>query len=82
MANEHNHNGCSCNTPQETIRVTNPTNVGPVEANTIQAGFVHGKPTRAIINAAPIGRLPSDQRRADRRVNAYNTVKPDFYRVA
>ncbi len=83
MANEPESKGCSCKTPHAVIPVTTPTNVGTVtEANAVAVGFIHGKPNRAVVNAAPIGRLPSDQRRADLRVSAYNTTKPIFYRVA
>ncbi len=84
MANKETNHGVAGISPQQSIVVTAPQGVQRREtyANVTPVQFVHGIPTKGIINQAPVGRLPSQQRRANRRVTAFNTTKPLFYRVA
>ena len=84
MANKENNHGVANFTPQQSIVVTNPEGVARREtyANVTPVNFVHGIPTKGIINQAPVGRTPAAQRRATRRVTAFNTSKPTIYRVA
>ncbi len=84
MANKETNHGVAGIAPQQSIVVTAPQGVQRREtyANVTPVNFVHGIPTKGIVNQAPVGRLPSQQRRALRRVTAFNTSKPLFYRVA
>ncbi|MBQ8178338.1 MAG: hypothetical protein IJ033_04005 [Clostridia bacterium] len=84
MANKENNHGVANFTPQQSIVVTNPEGVARREtyANVTPVNFVHGIPQKGIINQAPVGRTPAAQRRATRRVTAFNTTKPTIYRVA
>lgn len=83
MANEKTPTNGVATTPQQSIVVTNPQGVARKDtyANVTPVQFVHGMPTKGIINAAPVGRTPGAQRRATRRVTAFNTAKPVFYRL-
>lgn len=84
MANNEFNHGTAITTPQQSIVVTNPQGVErrDIQANVTPVKFVHGIPTEGVVNQAPVGRTPAAQRRATRRVTAFNTVKPVFYRVA
>ena len=84
MANNENNHGVASISPQQSIVVTNPQGVErrTIYSDVVPVDFVHGIPTRGIINTAPVGRTPSAQRNANRRVSAFNTSKPIFYRVA
>ena len=84
MANKENNHGVASIAPQQSIVVTNPQGVErrTTYADVRPVEFVHGIPTKGIINQAPVGRTPAAQRRANRRVTAFNTSKPIIYRVA
>ena len=84
MANNELNHGVASIAPQQSIVVTNPQGVArrEITSNVTPTHFIHGIPTKAIINQAPVGRTPGAQRRATRRVTSFNTAKPVFYRVA
>ena len=84
MANKETNHGVANITPQQSIVVTNPQGVRTREtySNVTPVDFVHGIPQKGIINQAPVGRTPAAQRRATRRVTAFNTAKPEIFRVA
>ena len=84
MANNNNNPGIAGITPQQAITVTNPQGVARrlPSTNVEPRAFTRGIPTAGVISKAPVGRTPGAQRRANRRVTAYNTAVPMFYRVA
>lgn len=84
MANKETNHGVANIAPQQSIVVTNPEGVGrrEVYSDVTPVNFIHGIPQKAIINQAPVGRTPSAQRRATRRVSSFNTAKPEVFRVA
>ena len=69
MANKENNHGVASIAPQQSIVVTNPQGVArrTTYADVQPVEFVHGIPTKGIINQAPVGRTPAAQRRANRR---------------